>query len=233
MANVPNVAGVPALLTGFAASAATSLLTSDTGSFLTLAANSSWGLYLNGAPVVTADTVTAFDMKRDYVVADYPLEGGKFETYDKVKIPGMPRVRFTSGMNNANVTALLSSIEAIVGDFNKYDVVTPNAVYRSFNVTHYDYRRSAQNGMGMVTVDVWLQEVQVSVSATATNTSTSATPSVGADPQSPSAADAAYGGPVMSNDAATNTNAGAIPGSNTILPSGVFLGQNVQVPGPQ
>lgn len=166
MSDVPNVAGVPALLTGFASAASSGnvgLMVSDLVSFA-FGGGSQWGIFLNGAPVVTADNVLSFEFKRDFAIADYPLERGAFETYAKVQIPFSPRVRFSAGGSMANRQALLDSIAAIAGDFNKYDVVTPEETYTGVNISHYDYHRSANSGVGLIVVDVWLQEVRVAVS---------------------------------------------------------------------
>jgi hypothetical protein len=162
MADVPNVPGVPALLTGYNGNDSTiQALSADLVSSLGYV-SPQWGIFRNGANVVTADTVLSVDYKQEWVIADYPLERGAFETYDKVALPFDVRVRFVAGGSEADRQALINSIASIAGDYNLYDVVTPTAIYPSCNIRHYDYQRSANRGLGMIQVDVWLQWVRIS-----------------------------------------------------------------------
>jgi hypothetical protein len=79
---------------------------------------------------------------------------------------------------NPGGSDLLDSVAAIAGDLNLYNVRTPEATYADVNVVHYDYRRTARNGVGLIEVDVWVREVRVTGLSTFGNT---ALPS-GADP---------------------------------------------------
>jgi hypothetical protein len=161
MADLPD--GVPALLSNQNASflSLTTLLTADTFIGYGLGEEPQWGVFLGGAPVITADTVTTFGYQQDWAVSDYPIEGGGFESYDKVNVPFRTEVQFTSGGSLANREALLASIAAIADTLTLYDVVTPEAVYSSVNVEHYNYRRTSSNGLGLMVVTVGLLEIRV------------------------------------------------------------------------
>lgn len=163
MANVPAVAGVPALLTGTTAPQSTpqALLDDVLQNLPTQQQSPQWGLFRNGQMVISADTVVSFDYKQEWVLADFPLEQGAFETYDKVATPYDIRIRFIAGVKNAARTNLLRSVAAVSGDYLLYDAVTPEAVYRSCNVRHYDYRRTSTAGRGIIVVDLWLMEVRL------------------------------------------------------------------------
>jgi hypothetical protein len=159
--NVPNVPGVPPVVFAGTAGAALNLITSDVASiFGGLLGFSQWGIYFFGFPIVLADNVVGFEYRNEWTISDYPVERGSFESYDKVATPYMARVRFSAGGSEGDRAAFLASIEAIAGDLNLYDVVTPEKVYVSANIIHYDYRRSADAGAGLLTVDVWLSEVR-------------------------------------------------------------------------
>ncbi len=119
-----------------------------------------WGIFRGALPVVVADTVTSFGYKQDWAVADYPVERGGFESYDKVNTPFRIHIQFVSGGSLANREALLASIAAIGDTLTLYDVLTPEAVYVGVNVEHYDYRRAANNGLGLMIVDVGLLEIR-------------------------------------------------------------------------
>lgn len=145
-ASIPPIVGdVLALLTGFSASP--------------------WGVFQNGISVIDADSVVSVGYKQDWSIAEFQIEKGGFETYDKVDTPFNSRVRFASGGSQANRQALLDSIAEIAGNLELYDVVTPEQVYTSVNFQSYTVQRSAQNGVGLIQVDVTLLEVRVNATA--------------------------------------------------------------------
>lgn len=129
-----------------------------------------WGLFLDGAPVIVAENVVSFDYRKQYSVSDYPVEEGSFESYDKVELPADVRMTFTAGGSVADREALLTSCQAIVGDRNLYDAVSPEAIYPNMNVSHLDYRRTAQSGMGLMIVNLWLLEIRQAPAAPLSNT---------------------------------------------------------------
>lgn len=169
--NVPIAPGVPPLPRDpFASTAAVVLLTADAilsliGRFLI-----SWGIFLDGQPIIVPDTVATVEYKQGWVVSDYPVEQGAFESYDKVNTPYEASVRMAVGGSIAAKQVFLAEIAAAAGTLDLYDIVTPEAVYRSANIVHYDYRRSAHEGLGLLVVDIRLMEVRVTATAQFTNT---------------------------------------------------------------
>jgi hypothetical protein len=119
-----------------------------------------WGLFEGANPVVIADTVVDFSYQQDWTVADYPVERGGFESYDKVNSPFRVRIQFASGGSEANRQALLDSIQAIGDPLTLYTAVTPTAVYPSMNVEGFSYHRTSRNGLGLLVVDVHLLEIR-------------------------------------------------------------------------
>ncbi len=120
-----------------------------------------WGIFnQDGESVVEADNVATFEFRQDWTIADYPMEEGAFESYDKVDSPFSARVTFTSGGSFSNRQALIDSLDAIAGDLKLYDVVTPEKTYLSCNIDHIDYRRTAVNGSHMIQANVWLKEIR-------------------------------------------------------------------------
>ncbi|BCH11934.1 hypothetical protein MesoLj131c_61920 [Mesorhizobium sp. 131-3-5] len=162
-----------------------------------------WGIYFGGVPVIIADNVVEVQYRQQWSISDFPVERGAFESYDKVQIPYDARLRFTAGGSAANRAAMLASIAAVAGDTNLYDVVTPEAVYLSCNFTHYDYSRRANEGMGLLSVDIWMIEVREAPSAAMSNT------------QDPSGASQVNGGTVQtapaSNAQVTKFAASGLP----------------------
>lgn len=158
--NVPNVPGVPSnLLFSAAAAIQPVLMLADAISYF--GNGPQWGLFQGGAAVIAADSVLDFSYQQNWAICDYPLEKGAFLSYNKVQIPYDVRIRFVQGGSEAQRSALLASVAAIAGDLNLYDAVTPEGVYVNLNVKHYDYRRTAENGIGLVIVDLWCEEIRV------------------------------------------------------------------------
>lgn len=149
-----------------------------------------WGIFKDGKSVIKADNVLSFEYKRDWTISDYPIEEGGFESYDKVQLPFDARVRFSAGGSLDTRQALIDSIEAIAGDLLLYDVVTPEKTYQSVNVVHYDLHRKSDDGVGLLKIDVYLEEVRntaqaaFSTAAAAPADNASKTPA----PKSPTAA---------------------------------------------
>ena len=63
---------------------------------------------------VFASTIE-FDFDQEWTVADYPVEQGAFQSYDKVQLPFECRVRMACGGPTSQRTAFLNSIFAIAG----------------------------------------------------------------------------------------------------------------------
>jgi hypothetical protein len=160
-----TINGVPASVIGEPTAPVPSLLppfrfTSD-GTGINVSRPPSWGIYSGSQLVIEPDTIVAYDFKREWALADYPVEQGGFETYDKVATPTEHRVRMASGGSLQNREALLQQIDFIAGNLQLYTIVTPEAVYVRCNIVRYDYRRTAVNGLGLIVIDVMLKEVRI------------------------------------------------------------------------
>ena len=167
MAVFPNFPGIPPLI-NFLFPSAPALMNADTvdgGQF-----SKRWGVFKGGQPVVSFDSFIGIDYRQGWTIADFPLEQGAFESYDKVQLPFDVRVKFAAGGTLENREALLQSTAAIAKTLDLYDVVTPEIVYTSVNVQHYDYRRTATNGNGLITIELWLLEVRINGQAGLTQT---------------------------------------------------------------
>ena len=128
-----------------------------------------WGIYLDGEPVVVSDNVLTFGFKKGARISKYPQEQGAFASYNKVATPAEPRIRYSTGGSALDRQGFLASIEPLIGDLNLYDIVTPEMTYPSYNVVNYDYDRNAEN-VGLLEVDVWVEEVVVAGASTFSNT---------------------------------------------------------------
>lgn len=168
MPNIPKLPGVPSL-SSYAASSIV-LLAADLVFALIGGSTSPWGVFLNGVQVIAADNTIGFEYKQDFPVSDYPVEEGGFQSYDKVQLPSDIRMRFSRGGSEQDRQEFLASIDEVMNTTDLYDIVTPEAVYLSYNFTHRDFRRRAEQGVGLIVVDLWLTEIRETSTTTFTNT---------------------------------------------------------------
>ena len=160
--------GIPSLLGNIAISANTvSLLASDAARIVGMfGAAPSWGIYdQSGKLIARPDSFLSLDFKADWRIPDYPVENGAFAAYNKVATPFDVRVSMAKGGTQADRTAFIKAIQAKAGSTELLKVVTPAGAYNSVNLVHFDYEQKSTNGVGLVTVDLWLQEVRVAESA--------------------------------------------------------------------
>lgn len=150
-----------------------------------------WGLFEEGKSQIEADNVIGFEYRQDWVVADFPLEDGAFESYDKVETPFDARIQFSCGGSLEARTGFLASIAAIAGNLKLYDAVTPVKTYSSVNVVHFDYKQTAQNGVGLMVVDVFLEQIRNTAEASFSTASSSDEPPTPTKTPAPKAASAA------------------------------------------
>lgn len=125
-------------------------------------AGSDWGIFdESGNSVVPHDSVVAFDYRQEYAISDYPVEKGAFQSYDKVAVPFDVRFRFTTFGAQAVRAEFLDTLATAAASLDLFTATTPDALYSSANIVHYDYHRETRNGgVGMIVVDVWLREVR-------------------------------------------------------------------------
>lgn len=174
--NVPFAAGVPAIprAPGFVG-AVIDLLVADALNLLGLSGSQQqWGLFLDGFPVVSAESVLSFEFKQGFKIASFPVEPpstgspGTFESYDKVEMPYDVRLQFSTGGTPEDRQALIDSARAAVASLDLMDAVTPTQTFQSLNPTRLSYRQTATNGVGLIVLDLFCEQVRSTASSTFT-----------------------------------------------------------------
>lgn len=171
MANVPNVPGVPNL--GSYTSAVVTLLVADGLNTLLNFLRPQWGLYQGNIPILPVDNVVSFDFRQDWSIADFPVEKGAFESYDKVTNPFSVRLRLSVGGNELKREGLLTTLRELAPTTDIFDAVTPEETYENVTIEHYDYNRNARN-VGLLVVDLWCKEVRIEATSSFTKSTSSA-----------------------------------------------------------
>lgn len=185
--NVPDVPGVPPLLRN-PLGAISNIVLSALGSLgeILLPQALQWGIYdTSGSPVLIVSSVIALDYRKDFRISDYPIEQGAFVSYNKVETPTEIRLIVTRDGSQTDRSDFLAQLRGLQGDLNLYNVVMPEQVYSGFNVEHVDYRRTAQNGVSLLTVAISLVQIRMTGATQFTNS------------QQPSGADNVNGGTVQ------------------------------------
>lgn len=145
-----------------------------------------WGVFYQGTLIAQADSVLTFDYKRDWNLPTYPQENGGFQTYNKVQMPFDARVTLVKGGSLVDRQTFLKNLEDAAETLNLYDINTPEKTYSNCNIDHISVRRSSQQGMTLLAVDLWLLEIRnTAVAAFSTNVQNpgSCTPSNGGSVQ--------------------------------------------------
>lgn len=144
------------------------ILSNDTAILPVTPGSPPWGIYQNNVMVIQADNVVQFDFDENWSISDYPVEQGGFESYDKVTLPFDARFRFSRGGDAVTRKALLDSIANIAGNTQLYDVVQPEGTYQNVSIMRQSYNRKADAGLGLMIVDVWVQEIRVTATSSFT-----------------------------------------------------------------
>jgi hypothetical protein len=171
MPNVPNVPGVPPLLSYSTSSIVLAVI--DLVSLL-LGFGPIWGVFdEDGLPVFeSANSTATFEFSQDWTIANYPVEQGAFQSYDKVQNPFNIRMRIASGGSEFERQELLLEVQEAANSLDLFSVVTPEQVFQNCNIAHYDYIRTADRGVGMLVIDIWFVQIRVTATANFQNTQT-------------------------------------------------------------
>ncbi|VWB88166.1 hypothetical protein BLA13014_04080 [Burkholderia aenigmatica] len=187
--NVPPLPGVPQLPRApgeSLASFAISTVLADAVGLLQELLAPIWGIYDDqGAPIAVTDTVLTLEYRGDSRISSYPQEEGAFASFNKVQMPYDARIQLVSSKSSIERAAFLAAIEAAKQSTMLFSIVTPDATYENANVVGYNYRRTARNGVTMLVVELYIEEVRETGTAQFANT------------QNPSSQDAANLGQVQ------------------------------------
>lgn len=219
-------AGVPALLPGSGAIFNTvALVTADAAGILGLATQPQWGLFdQNGQPVIVGDSVISFDNDNESQISNYPVEQGGFESYNKVQLPFEITLVYTKGGSVSDRANFLAAIDAAKASLALLTVLTPEKSYPNVNVKRSTLTRTAKNGVTLLTVNVYCQEIRSAPALQFSNTNTPSSPTPITNAQNPEAASPVNDGTVQpvnprsqTTTPATNVSPGAIQTPNAAL----------------
>lgn len=140
-------------------------LTKDSDSLSMGGGSTTWGIFTQGGGLaLQPDNIAAFEYQREYRIADYPIEQGSFESYNKTTLPYDIRVVMTKGGTVAERKEFLDAVDAVVASLDLCTIVTPERVYPNANLVRQDTRRDATSGVSLLTVELHAMEIRTKVS---------------------------------------------------------------------
>lgn len=220
--NVPQTAGVPPVFRNSTNSEAidTKVLRLTKDSDKIAAAIPPWGLYTfpGGDLALEGDSVVAMEPGREARISDYQTEDGGFQTYNKIMTAGEIRVTVTKGGSIDARSAFLGTLNKLVESTDLFNVIAPDFAGVNYNLTRYDFRRTAESGVSLLTVELRCQEVRETAKiAYIDPKKPSGTDPVNAGPVQPlppTAAQTPAPAPTPSKNIAVNKIAPALPGAS-------------------
>jgi hypothetical protein len=121
---------------------------------------------VTGEPIIRPDSVIALEYKGESRLAGYPMEKGAFSTYNKVQMPYDIRIRMTcSGNSWMKREDFIFKMDEIKKSLEMLQIITPDIRYTGVNLVRWDYKRTAQNGVSLLTVDAMFSEVRENATA--------------------------------------------------------------------
>ena len=115
----------------------------------------------NGMPILLPDSIVEFEYRGEQKIPNYPVEQGSFSNYNKISMPFDARLTCTcSGNESMSKQGFLAAIDVLLRGLQLCAIVTPDATYQSVNLIHVDYRRDSRQGVSLILVQLWFQEVR-------------------------------------------------------------------------
>ena len=183
--NVPKLPGVPPLnRAGYqqASNAALKIVAAAAGlKALGLVARPRTWLVLgpDGQEILLPDSVLSLEYRGDAKISTYPVEGGGFASYNKVRAPfGLHIVMTCTGTGRQSRAAMLSGLDKLKDGPDLVSIVTPDAVYQSLNLVQYDFQRTSKSSLTMLTISAGFEEVAQTAQATVTTAQPAGAPAV-------------------------------------------------------
>lgn len=128
-----------------------------------------WGVYDGEKLALEPDSIFAVEPLKEYQIATYPIEQGGFQSFNKVSQPGTVHVTMTKGGSVAERAKFLEAVRELGESLKPLTVITPDATYSTVNLVRYDFRRTAEKGATLISVEVLFQEIRQTAVAVFSN----------------------------------------------------------------
>lgn len=161
-----------------------------------LFAKPQWGIYQDGQIAIQADSVLDLTFRADAKISTYPQQEGQFASYNKVQVPFEVRLKLLKGGSIEARTEFLIALEEAKQSLELYSFIMPEASYDNVNIFHYDLHRTSKQGVTLLTVEVWGEQI-ISTAQESSSTITNAKAPGSNDPvDGGTVAPTTYSGPI-------------------------------------
>lgn len=146
-----------------------------------------------GRPLIVPDSILGFSYRNEAKSGTHPVEApaggtGTFAAYNKVNNPFDISIQFAvSGANTGAASFLgsllpvfgapktsrrsaLNTVEKAVNSTDLFTIITPDAVYTSCSLEHFDYQRRSSEGVSLLVVDCGFMQIRQTAVAAYLNT---------------------------------------------------------------
>lgn len=162
-----------------------------------------WGVFdKKGGLALKADSVREVEDDKEFNVPRYPIEGGGFQSYNKVEQPQQVQVIVTKGGSTSDKSSFIAAVDKLTASLDLLSVITPEQTYRNLNLVKSSKHRSAETGASLLVIQLTFEEVRVSSATVAFSDQTV---------KDPSGADNVSGGAVQTQTPQANQNPGKAP----------------------
>lgn len=147
---------------GLVASLAPMGISFGSGLFINMLFGNYWGIFNeNGVPLVSIDNVISLSHKSGSRISSAPVEKGTFGSYNKVEDPSITMIQVSKGSGGTVERGIfLAALEAMQKSTKKHYIITPEYVYKNFNITSTDLIREASDGATLIKANLTLEEVR-------------------------------------------------------------------------
>lgn len=120
-----------------------------------------WGLVNEfGVPILLSDSVKNVDYTNSSTISKFLIEKGSFSSYNKVTDPRFLSVQLIKWKGSKlEKSAWLAQLELYANSTLKFHVITPEYLYRNYNITRLAYMRDNAS-IQMITASIDLEEVR-------------------------------------------------------------------------
>ncbi len=121
-----------------------------------------WGIFNEfGVPILLSDNVLGISYTNTSSISNAPIEKGSFTSYNKVQDPRSAIVQLSKGSGGAlERGAWLAQLEVLANSTLTYNIISPEFVYKSMNITGLSYARTAEDGKQLIKANITLEEVR-------------------------------------------------------------------------
>jgi hypothetical protein len=174
--NVPLTAGVPAVFRKVELAVASVVLFVENKLVASRikragkAAAAVWAIYDSGGnDAIKPDNWVTFEPLAEATVADYPMQPGAFQSYNKYNTPREVRITVTKGGPDFEREDFLLACDRLRSSTELLNILVPDYSFIGYTLTHVSYSRASDRGITLLQVDLSFREIRQEATAEFSN----------------------------------------------------------------